>query len=138
MDAMDASTVYRYPRYYAIGYQWNTKVECDFLDACLAGFYLRPEHVEGSVPKDRHALLLDVREPHEYEIVHIEGAKLIPLSELHLRTNELDTANTVVVHCHHGPRSQQALEVLEHFGFRKLKHMHGGIDAWAEEVDTSR
>jgi len=96
-----------------------------------------PVEAKDILAKDKHAVLLDVREPHEYEIVHIEGAKLIPLSELHLRTNELDTANTIVVHCHHGPRSQQALEVLERFGFRKLKHVHGGIDAWAEEVDPS-
>ena len=96
-----------------------------------------PQEAKDLLAKDRHAVLLDVREPHEYEIVHIEGARLIPLSELHLRTNELDTANAIVVHCHHGPRSQQALKVLEHFGFRKLKHMHGGIDAWAEDVDPS-
>ena len=80
-------------------------------------------------------MLLDVREPHEYDIVHIEGSKLIPLSALHLRTNELDTADTIVVHCHHGPRSLQALKTLEHFGFKKLKHLHGGIDQWAEDID---
>ena len=67
--------------------------------------------------------------------MHIEGARLIPLSELHLRTNELDTAETILVHCHHGPRSQQAVKILQHFGFKKLKHLHGGIDAWAADVD---
>ncbi len=68
--------------------------------------------------------------------MHIEGARLIPLSELHLRTNELDTAETILVHCHHGPRSQQAVKILQHFGFKKLKHLHGGIDAWAADVDS--
>ena len=96
---------------------------------------LNPAQVKELLTRDPKVVLLDVREPHEYEIGHIEGAKLIPLSELHLRTNELDTADTVVVHCHHGPRSQQAMKILEHFGFKKLKHLHGGIDAWAEHVD---
>ena len=97
---------------------------------------LSPSEVKGLLEKEKNVVLLDVREPHEYEIVHIEGAKLIPLSELPLRVNELDTADTVVVHCHHGPRSQQAVKILEHFGFKKLKHLHGGIDKWAEDVDS--
>lgn len=96
-----------------------------------------PAEAKAILAKDKHAVLLDVREPHEYDIVHIEGAKLIPLPELHLRANELDTANTIIVHCHHGPRSQQAVKVLEKFGFRKLKHLQGGIDAWADEIDPS-
>ena len=80
-------------------------------------------------------VLLDVREPHEQQIVNIEGSLLIPLSELHLRTNELDTADTIITYCHHGQRSLQAIKTLEHFGFKKLKHLRGGIDAWACEVD---
>ncbi len=96
---------------------------------------LSPTGVKELLERDPKIVLLDVREPHEYDIVHIEGAKLMPLSELHLRVNELDTADTIVIHCHHGPRSQQAIKVLEHFGFKKLKHLHGGIDAWAQDVD---
>ncbi len=79
--------------------------------------------------------LIDVRQPDEHALASIEGAKLIPLNELHLRVNELDTANTIIVHCHHGPRSQQAVQILEKFGFKKLKHIPGGIDAWATDVD---
>ena len=94
-----------------------------------------PREAKAILEQDPNAVLLDVREPHEYDIVKIPRSKLIPLGELHLRTNELDTANTIIVHCHHGPRSQQAVKVLQHFGFRKLKHMQGGIDKWAEEVD---
>src|SRR3989338_554225 len=96
---------------------------------------IEPEEAKALLARDKNAVLLDVREPHEYDIVRIEGAKLIPLGELHLRVNELDTANTIVVHCHHGTRSQQAVKVLERFGFKKLKHLHGGIDAWATDVD---
>ena len=96
---------------------------------------LGPGEVKRFLEEHKDAVLLDVRESHEYEIVHIEGSRLIPLSELHLRTNELDTADTVVALCHHGQRSLQALKTLEKFGFKKLKHMRGGIDAWADEVE---
>ena len=96
---------------------------------------LGPGEVKALLAKDKKVILLDVREAHEYDIVHIDGATLIPLSELHLRANELDTADTIVTYCHHGQRSFQAIKTLEHFGFRKLKHLRGGIDAWASEVD---
>jgi len=96
---------------------------------------LGPKEVERLLKQDGKMVLLDVREPHEYEIVKIEGSRLIPLSELHLRTNELDTADTIVTYCHHGQRSLQAIKTLESFGFKKLKHLRGGIDAWASEVD---
>ena len=101
-----------------------------------SAYDLGPNEVKRLLEQDRKLVLLDVREPHEYEIVRIEGARLIPLSELHLRTNELDTAETIVTYCHHGQRSLQAIKTLEHFGFKKLKHLRGGIDAWACEVDT--
>jgi len=96
---------------------------------------LGPPEVKRFLEQDKNAVLLDVREPHEYAIVHIKGSTLIPLAELHLRTNELDTADTIVTYCHHGQRSLQAIKTLEHFGFKKLKHLRGGIDAWASEVD---
>jgi len=95
------------------------------------------QEAQALLKKDEKVVLLDVREPHEYHIVHIEGAKLIPLSELHLRTNELDTSDTLVTYCHHGQRSLEAIKTLEHFGFKKLKHLRGGIDAWACEVDRA-
>jgi adenylyltransferase/sulfurtransferase len=105
-------------------------------DAAAASEYdLEPEDVKAQLEKDPKTVLLDVREPHEYEIVHIEGSKLIPLGELHLRANELDTADSIIAYCHHGNRSVQALNTLKHFGFRKLKHLRGGIEAWAVEVD---
>ncbi len=96
---------------------------------------LGPGEVKTLVGQGKGVVLLDVREPHEYQIVNIEGSTLIPLSELHLRTNELDTADTIITYCHHGQRSLQAIKTLQHFGFKKLKHLRGGIDAWACEVD---
>ncbi len=104
-------------------------------DGAHSEYDLGPGEVKQLVGNDPNVVLLDVREPHEYEIVRIEGSRLIPLSELHLRTNELDTADTIITYCHHGQRSLQAVKTLQHFGFKKLKHLRGGIDAWASEVD---
>ncbi len=82
-------------------------------------------------------LLLDVREPHELEISHIDGAQLIPLGQLASRLSELDTAQEMVVFCKAGTRSARALELLLSAGFRKVKNLHGGINEWAREVDTN-
>ncbi|MBI1967379.1 MAG: molybdopterin-synthase adenylyltransferase MoeB [Gemmatimonadetes bacterium] len=82
-------------------------------------------------------VVLDVREPHEYEIAHIEGAQLIPLGELPNRLNELDGHAEIVTHCHHGPRSMRALEILKAAGFAKVRSLKGGIDAWAVNVAPS-
>jgi adenylyltransferase/sulfurtransferase len=79
--------------------------------------------------------LIDVREPHEYEITHIEGARMIPLGRLPERLGELDSSEEIVLHCHYGERSMRALEFLRQSGFRKLKNLRGGIDAWSREVD---
>ena len=79
--------------------------------------------------------LLDVREPQEYQITHLEGAKLIPLNDLPSRMNELDTADDIVVYCHHGMRSAKAINLLKKVGFEKLTNLAGGIDAWAINVD---
>jgi sulfur-carrier protein adenylyltransferase/sulfurtransferase len=83
----------------------------------------------------RKITLVDVREPQEWDIVHLEGAKLIPLATLPERMNELDTADDIVVHCHHGTRSAQAIKFLRKMGFEKLTNLAGGIDSWAINVD---
>jgi molybdopterin/thiamine biosynthesis adenylyltransferase/rhodanese-related sulfurtransferase len=80
--------------------------------------------------------LIDVREPHELEISHLEGAQLIPLGTLASRLPELDSAEEMVVFCKAGTRSRRALELLVSAGFKKVKNLKGGINAWAEEVDT--
>ena len=80
-------------------------------------------------------LVIDVREPHEFEIAHIDGAVLIPLSELPTRLSELDGHREIVTHCHHGARSLKALEILKAAGFSKVRSLRGGIDAWAVNVD---
>ena len=84
-----------------------------------------------------HLHLIDVREPHELEISHLDGATLIPLGQLAARMSELDSAEDIVLFCKAGTRSARALELLASAGFRKMKNLKGGINAWAREVDPS-
>jgi molybdopterin/thiamine biosynthesis adenylyltransferase/rhodanese-related sulfurtransferase/molybdopterin converting factor small subunit len=82
-------------------------------------------------------LVIDVRDPHEHEIARIEGANLIPLSQLPDRLGELDGHREIVTHCHHGARSLKALEILKAAGFSKVRSLRGGIDAWSVNVDRN-
>ncbi len=82
-------------------------------------------------------VLIDVREPNEFEINKIPGAKLIPLGSLPERVSELDSADEIVLHCHFGGRSAKACELLQKIGFKKVKNLAGGIDAWSQDVDPS-
>jgi sulfur-carrier protein adenylyltransferase/sulfurtransferase len=81
--------------------------------------------------------LIDVREPHELAISKIEGSDVIPLGQLASRMHELDSAEDIVLFCKMGSRSVRALEVLSSAGFRKIKNLEGGINAWAKEVDPT-
>jgi adenylyltransferase/sulfurtransferase len=82
-------------------------------------------------------VLLDVREPHELEISSLADAINIPLGTLAARLAELDSAKEMVVFCKSGTRSARALELLASAGFRKVRNLRGGINAWAREVDTA-
>ena len=81
--------------------------------------------------------LVDVREPHEYDISRIPGAELIPLGDLPARMKELDSAQEIVVHCKSGARSARAQKMLHDAGFRKVRNLYGGINAYARQVDQS-
>ncbi len=87
--------------------------------------------------KTNHLKLLDVREPHELEISALPNALNIPLGQLASRLSELDSADDMVVFCKGGTRSARALELLASAGFKKVKNLKGGINAWAKDVDTS-
>jgi len=80
--------------------------------------------------------LLDVREPQEYEICNL-NAPLIPLQQLPKRLQELDPGKEIVVYCHTGSRSQQAVEFLYESGFKNVKSLVGGVAAWAQKIDPS-
>jgi adenylyltransferase/sulfurtransferase len=79
--------------------------------------------------------VIDVREPHELEISRLEGAELIPLGALASRMHELDSAVETVFFCKSGSRSARAVELMAGAGFRKIKNLRGGINAWARQVD---
>jgi adenylyltransferase/sulfurtransferase len=81
--------------------------------------------------------LIDVREPFEFEIARIEGAKLIPLGEIAERADELQRVQSIVVHCHSGRRSEQAVRLLQQRGFANVYNLQGGIDAWSDFVDPT-
>ena len=91
--------------------------------------------LERRMKSDRPFLLLDVREPFEFEMARIEGANLIPLGELPGRVGELDPEKEIFVFCHSGVRSGRAAEFLRSAGFSKVANVTGGIDAWSEEID---
>src|ERR1700733_11295270 len=76
-------------------------------------------------------VLLDVREPDEYALCKIPGSLLIPLGELPARFSELPKDKEIIVHCHHGGLSAQAVNFLAEQGFEKVKNLAGGIDAWS-------
>ncbi len=101
------------------------------------GAEITAQELQQEWERNSDLLVIDVREPHEYEITHIEGAVLIPLGELPDRLNELDGHREIVTHCHHGARSLKALEILKAAGFSKVRSLRGGIDAWAVNVDPS-
>jgi rhodanese-related sulfurtransferase len=82
-------------------------------------------------------VLLDVREPWEYEKARIEGARLVPMREIPARVGELDPSSEVVAICHHGGRSQQVALFLEKNGFNKVHNLVGGVDAWSRSVDPA-
>ena len=96
---------------------------------------------EVQVARDRgdELLLLDVREPAEWETAQIEGARLLPLGELEARLSELHDwrERRVVIHCHHGGRSAHACEVHQAAGFRDVANLAGGIEAWSLTVDPA-
>jgi Rhodanese-related sulfurtransferase len=94
-----------------------------------------PTEVKAKLDRGDRFLLIDVREPHEYQICNIPGAKLIPLGELPKRLSELDSAVDIVAHCKSGVRSGKAVDLLRQAGFRKVKNMKGGILAWSDKVD---
>jgi adenylyltransferase/sulfurtransferase len=85
--------------------------------------------------KGDELILVDVREPHEWEIAHIDGARLIPLSQLPDRITELDGHAEIVTYCHKGSRSMKALEILRGAGHSRVRSLAGGIDAWASRIE---
>jgi adenylyltransferase/sulfurtransferase len=97
---------------------------------------ITPRELRARLDRGEDLFVLDVREPHEYQICNLRG-HLIPLGELPRRVHELDSSREIVAHCRSGKRSAEAVDFLRKAGFRKILNLKGGILAWSDEVDAS-
>jgi adenylyltransferase/sulfurtransferase len=97
---------------------------------------IQVEELKRRLDAGENIFVLDVREPHEYQICNI-GGHLIPLGDLPKRVNELDTSREIVAHCRSGVRSAKAVNFLKQAGFKKVTNLAGGILAWADRVDPT-
>ena len=98
---------------------------------------ITPAELRDKLHDGGNVVLLDVREPHEWAISHLEGALLIPQGDLPTRMSELNTADEIVLLCRSGERSALALNLLHDAGFRRLKNLVGGVNAWARTIDPT-
>jgi len=98
---------------------------------------LRPAELAAYLQAGHAPVLLDVREPWEWNLCHLPGAILIPMHELPARLQELDKDAETVLICHHGVRSFHAARYLETLGFGNVVNLSGGVAAWADEVDPA-
>jgi adenylyltransferase/sulfurtransferase len=97
---------------------------------------ITPRELKTRLDRGDDLFILDVREPHEFQICNLKG-HLIPLGELPRRVHELDSSREIVAHCRSGKRSAEAVDFLRKAGFRKVLNLKGGILAWSDEVDPS-
>jgi len=95
---------------------------------------IQVEELKRRLDAGENLFVLDVREPHEYQICNINGY-LIPLGDLPKRVSELDSSREIVAHCRSGVRSGKAVEFLQQAGFKKVHNLAGGILAWADRID---
>lgn len=94
-----------------------------------------PTDLKQHLDNGAQPILLDVREPWEFEYCRIEGSELIPMGRIHLHLDDIDPSAEVVVICHHGIRSRQVAYYLETQGFEDVVNLEGGVERWAREVD---
>jgi rhodanese-related sulfurtransferase len=96
---------------------------------------IKPADVKARLESGEKLVLIDVREPWEYELCRLEGAKLVPLGSLAASLNTLPDVDEVICYCHHGMRSLDAAAWLRFQGFAKAKSLAGGIERWSVEID---
>lgn len=100
-------------------------------------FDISAPELKARLDRGDNLILLDVREPFEYDLCHLSGATLIPMNELPTRLHELDEDQEMVVYCHAGVRSARVVSWLWRQGFTKAVNLAGGIDAWSCQVDAN-
>ena len=103
----------------------------------MADLEISAREVKERLDRGEQLLLVDVREPHEYELCHIEGAVWIPMGLIPANLQRLDTDEDVICFCHHGMRSLDVANWLRAQGVKSAKSMGGGIDRWSLEIDPN-
>lgn len=98
---------------------------------------ITPAEVKARLDRNEPLLLVDVREPWEFEMCRIQGAKLVPLGSVAANLQMIDAADDVVVYCHHGRRSLEAVAWLRQQGVEGARSMAGGIERWSREIDPN-
>lgn len=98
---------------------------------------IEPEQLAMALKGNDPPVLIDVREPWEYDVAHLEGSRLVPLGTLPERLTELPRHGSLVTVCHHGVRSATAAALLRRAGYPQVQSLAGGVDAWAERVDPT-
>jgi rhodanese-related sulfurtransferase len=98
--------------------------------------HFSPTDLKTYLDTGKQPLLLDVREPWEFEICQIEGSQLLPMRQIPAKVETLKPDQEIVVICHHGIRSRQVGYFLERVGFTQVINLTGGVEAWAREVDN--
>ena len=99
--------------------------------------HFSPQELKDHLAQGAEPVLLDVREPWEFDYCRIEGSALIPMGKIHLQLDDIDPAAEVVVICHHGIRSRQVAYYLETQGFEDVINLEGGVERWAQEIEPT-
>jgi rhodanese-related sulfurtransferase len=103
----------------------------------IMGYTITPTELKSRLDKGDQVVLLDVREPWEFDLAKLNGSTLIPLATLPQSLDKLNRETEIVAICHHGMRSADATNFLLQQGFSNVKNLVGGIDAWSAQVDRS-
>lgn len=103
----------------------------------MQGWEVSPEALVEEIRTNPDLLIVDVREPHEWQLCRIEGALHLPLATVADRLDQLESHRDIVTYCHHGARSTFALQLLRDAGYPRVRSLRGGIDAWAETIDPA-
>ena len=101
------------------------------------GITITVQELKQKLDRGEKVVLIDVREPWEYNIAKIESAQLIPLGTLSAEYKKLDPGAEIIMHCHMGMRSMDATQFLLQQGFKNVKNLTGGINAWSQQIDPS-
>lgn len=120
-----------------IDYQQFCGVTPHVVEPGEAEFEITPAELKTRMDRGDRLVIVDVREPHEYEISRIEGSRLLPLGQVPERMHELSSADEIILHCKAGLRSAKALAILRQAGFGRLRNLTGGIDRWTQEIDPT-